>query len=75
MQYVLAFPWECAGMFIRGMLLNQVHPSDAPSKEEEEEKEKEKGEEIIPTVFSKDPDTTVIQQQLTRRISCSERKP
>ncbi|XP_043511689.1 estradiol 17-beta-dehydrogenase 11-like [Frieseomelitta varia] len=70
-----AFPWECAGMFIRGMLLNQVHPSDAPSKEEEEEKEKEKGEEIIPTVFSKDPDTTVIQQQLTRRISCSERKP
>lgn len=68
------FPWECVSMFMN-LIVNQIQGLHPPVIKEEEEKEKNKGEEIISTVFSKDPDTTVIRQQLTRRISCSERKP
>ncbi|XP_043593345.1 estradiol 17-beta-dehydrogenase 11-like [Bombus pyrosoma] len=64
-----AFPWECADMLVRGLLLNKIHSSDSPSPPAKKE------EEIIPTMLPKDPDTTVIHQQLTRRISSSERKP
>lgn len=63
------FPWECAGMLVRGLLLNKIHPSNLSSPPAKKE------EEIIPTMLPKDPDTTVIHQQLTRRISSSERKP
>ncbi|XP_012339338.1 epidermal retinol dehydrogenase 2 isoform X1 [Apis florea] len=60
-------PWACTTMFIQNLLLNEISDnvqsnSGTPKKEE-----------IIPGMVSKDPDSSVIHQQLTRRISSSER--
>ncbi|XP_017881105.1 estradiol 17-beta-dehydrogenase 11-like [Ceratina calcarata] len=65
-----AFPWACAGMFIRGLMSNSTSCNNSPK-----QVEKPKADEIIPTKISKDFDTSVIHQELTRRISSSERKP
>ncbi|KOC66083.1 Epidermal retinol dehydrogenase 2 [Habropoda laboriosa] len=62
-----AFPWTVAGMFIRGIVSNTLGcnttTTPAPKKE------------VIPTVLPKKSDTVNIHQQLTKRISNSERKP
>ena len=61
-----SFPWACAGMFIRGIVKSTSHsppPVQTPSKED------------VPSVLTKDENGTNIHQQLTRRVSSSERKP
>lgn len=55
-------------MFLQNLLIDKI--SDNTSNNITLKKE-----EIIPGMVAKDPDTSVIHQQLTRRISSSERKP
>lgn len=54
-------------MFVQNLLLNKISDNTSSSVDLKEE--------IIPGMVAKDPDTSVIHQQLTRRISSSERKP
>lgn len=55
-------------MFVQNLLLNKISDNTSNS-------DTLKKEEIIPGMVTKDSDTSVIHQQLTRRISSSERKP
>lgn len=61
-------PWASTTMFLQNLLVDKI--SDNTSNNVTLKKE-----EIIPGMVTKDPDTSVIHQQLTRRISSSERKP
>ncbi|XP_006614405.1 17-beta-hydroxysteroid dehydrogenase 13-like [Apis dorsata] len=61
-------PWACTSMFVQNLLLNKISDNTSNS-------DTLKKEEIIPGMVTKDSDTSVIHQQLTRRISSSERKP
>ncbi|XP_053999001.1 estradiol 17-beta-dehydrogenase 11-like [Hylaeus anthracinus] len=64
-----AFPWKCATMFIQGVVPNDfstptnLHTTSTVRKES------------VPNVLTKDQNGASIHQQLTRRISSSERKP
>lgn len=62
-----AFPWATAGMFIRGIIPKTLgcNTMAAPAPQKE----------VVSTVLPKKPETMNIHQQLTRRISNSERKP
>ncbi|XP_029035490.1 estradiol 17-beta-dehydrogenase 11 [Osmia bicornis bicornis] len=63
-----AFPWACAGMFIRGIIPNATHTgSTSPTSTSNKE--------TVPSVLSKEQNSANIHQQLTRRVSSSERKP
>lgn len=61
------FPWACAGRFIRGVVPTSTFhtPYD----------EVKSNKETVPTVLSKEQSNGNIHQQLTRRVSSSERKP
>lgn len=63
-----AFPWACAGMLIRGIVQDTVgvcHPRPITTSTEEDDS----------TMLTKNQNGTNIQQQVTRRISNSERQP
>lgn len=60
------FPCACAEMFIRGVIPNPVGYTSYEVKPNKE---------IVPTVLSKEQNNGNIHQQLTRRVSSSERKP
>lgn len=60
-------PWASTTMFVQNLLLNKISDNTSSSVDLKEE--------IIPGMVAKDSDTSVIHQQLTRRISSSERKP
>ncbi|XP_076243039.1 estradiol 17-beta-dehydrogenase 11 [Calliopsis andreniformis] len=62
-----AFPWACAGMFIRGIVQDFVKHKERTKSTADKEN--------ISTIPSKNPNGTNIHQQLTRHISNSERKP
>ncbi|XP_076167867.1 estradiol 17-beta-dehydrogenase 11 [Ptiloglossa arizonensis] len=63
-----AFPWACAGMFIRGVVPGKrsCATSVTPPTIKKES---------VPSVLTKDQNGANIHQQLTRRVSSSERKP
>lgn len=60
-------PWASTTMFVQNLLLNKISDNTSSNVDLKEE--------IIPGMVTKDSDTSVIHQQLTRRISSSERKP
>ncbi|KAG9436079.1 epidermal retinol dehydrogenase 2 isoform X1 [Apis mellifera carnica] len=71
MRFLLAakcfLPWASTTMFVQNLLLNKISDNTSSNVDLKEE--------IIPGMVTKDSDTSVIHQQLTRRISSSERKP
>ncbi|KZC05489.1 PREDICTED: estradiol 17-beta-dehydrogenase 11-like [Dufourea novaeangliae] len=64
-----AFPWACAGMFIRGVVSSTLNVYNTPKKPTVTPKE------TISDVITKPQNGANIHQQLTRRVSSSERKP
>lgn len=66
--YFRAFPWACAGMFIRGVVTNTLSVYNTPKKAEPKSKE------IIADVLTKHQNGANMEQ-LTRRVSSTERKP
>ncbi|XP_012150965.1 estradiol 17-beta-dehydrogenase 11 isoform X2 [Megachile rotundata] len=60
------FPWACAGRLIRGIVPTTVTYTSYEVKPNKEP---------APTVLSKEQNNGNIHQQLTRRVSSSERKP
>ncbi|OAD54371.1 Short-chain dehydrogenase/reductase family 16C member 6 [Eufriesea mexicana] len=62
------FPWASAGMFIRGIISENV-PCHKPSSNTTNK------EKIVPVMVPKKSENTIIREKLTRRIANSERKP
>ncbi|XP_066587500.1 short-chain dehydrogenase/reductase family 16C member 6-like [Prorops nasuta] len=73
MQLLIAlkwiFPWPVISMFLRGLVMDV-----APDKETTKKPPKQQEVKSLPTT-SKEQNSVTIHQQLTRRISSSERKP
>ncbi|XP_076291541.1 estradiol 17-beta-dehydrogenase 11 [Lasioglossum baleicum] len=63
-----AFPWACAGMFIRGVVSSTLSVYNKP-------KTVPKKKEPISDVITKHQNGTNLQEQLTRRVTSSEKKP
>lgn len=61
------FPWTCASMFLRGLVRDASPGSGKPIVLPEKLE--------VPNESTKDQNGSAIHQQLTRRISSSERKP
>lgn len=61
------FPWTCVGMFLRG-LVRDANPGSEKPVEPQEKPE-------VLNESTKDQNGSALHQQLTRRISSSERKP
>lgn len=63
-----AFPWACAGMLIRGIVSSMLNVYSKP-------KSMPKKTEPVADVITKLQNGTNIQDQLSRRVASSERKP
>lgn len=63
-----AFPWACAGMFIRGVVSSTLSVYNKP-------KTVSKKKEPVSDMITKHQNGTNLQDQLTRRVTSSEKKP